>query len=80
MPSYLSSPVANLRSLEININTCDETVLGLWSCLLQRSPNLKSFKFSFPMDIWFNEKWVNLKRAHEEGNIPEKICEYLFYF
>jgi len=82
MPSYLSSPVANLQSVEIHINECDETEIGFLGCLLQRSPNLKNFKLRFPEESegkpnqWFKEKWANLKEAHVQGKIPEKICEF----
>jgi len=85
MPSYLSSPVANLQSLEIKFNTCDETILGLLGCMLQRSPKLKSFKLSFPKEKLFKEKWVNLKRAHDEGKILKIyaniffICNHFFH-
>jgi hypothetical protein len=85
MPSYLSSPVANLQSVEIDINECDETEIGFLRCLLQRSPNLTNFKFFFPMENegepskWFREKWAHFKEAHAQGKIPENICEFIFY-
>jgi hypothetical protein len=85
MPSYLSSPVANLQSLHISISQYDEREIGFLRCMLQRSPNLTKFKFFFPTENedkprkWFREKWLPLKGAHEEGKIPEKICEFIFY-
>jgi hypothetical protein len=85
MPSYLSAPVANLQSLDINISQYDETEIGFLRCLLQRSPNLTIFTFVFPVENegkpskWFREKWAHLKEAHLQGKIPEKICEFIFY-
>ena len=68
------------------MNKCDETEIGFLICVLQRSPQLKSLKFTFPNDLegeqsnLFLEKWTNMKKDHEEGKIPEKISEFVFYF
>jgi len=86
MPSYLSSPIANLQTVDIHINKCDDTEIDLLSCLLHRSPMLESFKFTFSKDHegeqskLFSEKWAYIKRAHGQGKLPDKICEYIFYF